>query len=203
MQSNNISFTSTINIVDKYAFERIAKGKLIDFDLNAAHLEAIEKADEFHSFGIRTCSGGGISDINTGEAAGFHNFDSKINFERVEQFIDLLFKKVKNPTNALLIGGKELSNSPFSMEQFTKIKELLAKRVENLTVFEKHILPWSESDFHYSSNTDTWTIHSMFRPRTDFREYDILNVNTLRENFGNIKISPADKLQIQGVDVTV
>ena len=45
---------------------------------------------------------------------------------------------------------------------------------------------------HYSLKDDIWTIRSMFRPLTDYKEYDILSKETLEKSFEEIKLADGD-----------
>jgi hypothetical protein len=109
--------------------------------------------------------------------------------------LDAIFELVPNPDRALLLGSKKLKFSPYSIPIFDKILEGLSKRIKNITVFREHIFPYSESDLHYSLKDDTWTIRSMFRPLTDYKEYDILSKETLEKSFKEIKLADGDCIQ--------
>lgn len=116
-------------------------------------------------------------------------------------YINRLFQIVPNPDRAFLIGGKTLTGAEHSMEQFNAFEKVFKERVPNLTMFKEHVLPYSESDIHYSVAKDTWTVHTMFKPLTDWREYDVLSVESLNNNFKEIKMANGDILQIMGEEV--
>jgi len=203
MNINNISFTSKINFVDEKTFYDKAKGEFIDFDKDPKYIDSVKKANEFYTIGVRTCGAGGVKNSKTGQSAGYHSYDCQQMYQNLDFFVDRFFKNVENPDQALLLGGKHLSNSPYSMRQFLKLKELLEERVENVSVFEEHVFPWSESDIYYSGDDDTYTIYSMYRPYTDFKEHAVLSPEELKVAFKKIKIAPSDTLQINGLDVTI
>ena len=203
MNVRNVSFTSNINFVDLPSFYNVENGEYVGFSDNPGDPNSIRKADEFYTYGVRTCTAGGLIDSSNDEAVGFHYYDGPKNNAALTNYVDSLFKNVKNPDKALILGGKTLQDSPYSMEQFLKIKELLSKRVDNVTVFEEHTFPWSESHLHYSLPKDTWTIRTMYRPLTDWREYSVLSKDELQKVFKKVEISPEDKLMINSLDVIV
>jgi len=203
MQINNLSFTSKINFVDKADFEKVVKGEYVDFSKDPAYINSVRKADDYYTYAVRTCGAGGIHSSKTGESAGYHSYDCQQMYQNLDFFVDRFFKNVENPDQALLLGGKHLADSPYSMRQFLKLKELLEDRVENVSVIEEHVFPWSESDIYYSGKDDTYTIYSMYRPYTDFREHAVLSPEELKVAFKKIKIAPSDTLQIKGLDVTI
>lgn len=217
--SNNVSFTSRINFVNRNTFDNFRKGMYVDFrpdntfsalDMNI--LQRIEretgkkikhlrmdvlKADEFYTEEVRTCTGGGVVDTKTGEAAGFHVYDSLDNFNKVEDILDNIFGRVKNPDRAVIVGSKELHGSDYSKPIFKAIYEGIAKRVPNVTVLREHTLPYSETDFHYSAKNDTWTIRSMFRPLTGIKEFDVSSKEELDKCFKEVRIADGDVLTFE------
>jgi len=203
MNINSLSFTSKINFVNDQDFWNVADGAYVGFSADPNDDCAIQKADEFYTRAVRTCTAGGLIDSAKNEAVGFHYYDGPKNNAALTDYVDKLFKNVKDPDKALILGGKTLTDSPYSMEQFLKIKELLSKRVDNLTILEEHRLPWSESNLHYSLPKDTWTIHTMYRPLTDYREYSALNADGLQQAFKKVQIAPDDTLTMNGLDVIV
>ena len=217
---DNLSFTSRINFVDKKTFENFRRGTYIDFrpdnDLSFLDLQKIReiekelgskinhprldvvKADEFSTDSVRTCTAGSVVDTVNGEAAGFHTYDSLSNFEHVDDILDNLFWRVKNPDRAFLIGSKNLKGSEFSCPIFQKLYEGIAKHVKNVTIFREHLFPFSESDFHYSLKNDTLTINSMYKPLTDWREFDIKSKEDLNKCFKEIKVADGDIVTFNG-----
>lgn len=214
MTADKISFTSRINFVDSKSFEKFRHGAYVDFkkiyqptkhelwDYEFARAFGGEikkfprfdvvKSDEFYTDEVRTCSAGGVIDFKTGQCAGFHFYDNLENSQQTDDMLDAIFKLVPNPDRALLLGSKKLKFSIYSISIFDKILEGLNKRIKNITVFREHIFPYSESDLHYSLKDDTWTIRSMFRPLTDYKEYDILSKETLEKSFKEIKLADGD-----------
>lgn len=203
MRINNLSFTSKINFVDLPSFYDNEGGDFVGFSDDPKDPTSMRKADEFFTYGVRTCTAGGLIDSSNNEAIGFHYYDGPKNNAALTAYLDKLFQNVKNPDKALILGGKILEDSPYSMEQFLKIKELLSQRVENLTVFEEHKFPWSESHMHYSLPKDTWTIRSMYRPYTDWREFSVLSPEEIKKVFNKVEIAPSDQLQINGLDIII
>ena len=214
LSMNDISFTSRINFVDRKAFDGFRKGDYVDFrannDLTAIDLltlRAVEKltggeikhprldvlkSDEFYTEEVRTCSAGGVVDTKTGEAVGFHIYDSFDNSERVQDVLENIFGRVKNPDRALILGSKNLKFSTYSIPIFRELYEGIAKRVPNVTIFREHTLPFSESNMHYSLKNDTWTIQSMYRPLTGIKEFDVSSQDELNKCFKEIRIANGD-----------
>ena len=214
---NDISFTSKYQIVDSKTFEKcFQKGAYVDFrannDLSALDLKEIKrieqeigskinhprldivKADEFNTGTVRTCAAGGVVDTKNGEAAGFHIFDCLFNFETIDDILENLFWRVKNPDRAFIIGSKTLTNSDYSKPIFRELHKGISQRVPKVTVFREHVFPYSESDIHYSVKNDTWTIHSMYKPLTDYRQYDVLAEEDLHKCYKEIKMADGDVL---------
>lgn len=106
MFDNNISFTSNIRFVSYSKFKKTARmSRNINFKLGARN---IIKADKFHSYGIRTCTGGGLVNPHV-EAEGFHLLDDIANMDNFDGIINKMFSYVQNPQRGLLIGSKYFS----------------------------------------------------------------------------------------------
>jgi hypothetical protein len=216
---SDVSFTSRIKFVDRNAFDSLRKGAYVDFHPDDTYtafdmlkLKEIEKmfrgirnprldvlkADEFYTDTVRTCTAGGVVDTKTGEAAGFHIFDCLRNSEKIDDILDNIFGRVKNPDRALIVGSKTLSGSDFSIPMFEKIYEGIAKRVPKVTVLREHTLPYSETNMHYSLKNDTWTLQSMYKPLTDYREFDVKSGEDLQKCFKEIKIADGDEMIFGG-----
>jgi hypothetical protein len=213
---NDISFTSRFQFVNAKGFENFRRGAYIDFRTNSdltaldmINMKIVEKAmgtkikhprldvvkaDEFFTEEVRTCSAGGVVDTKTGEAAGFHAYDSLDNLNKVEDILENLFGRVPNANRAFIVGSKDLHCAEISIPMFKAIYEGIAKRIKNVTVFREHTLPYSETDFHYASKNDTWTIHSMYRPLTDIKQYDVTTKEELNKCFKEIKLANGDVL---------
>lgn len=192
--SSEISFKSKINFVPESRFYNdMIKGTNIDFRVPE---KAFQKAGEFFTEGVRSCTAGGFLNSKTGEAAGFHYYDSENGCKNIETFADRIFQVI-NPDRCLLLGSNDLKCAPFSVESFQKFKKIFTKRIKNVTIFEQHVFPWSESDLHYSAANDRWDIHTMFRPLTDYKEYSVSNAEDLQKSFRKIIISDGDILTFE------
>jgi len=197
MMNNNVSFTSTFNIVNKCKTYDMFGKEILCSPVE----ESIKSANEFYTWGIRTCTGGGIVDTKSKKAVGFHCLDCTENAKNIISYINRLFQIVPNPDRAFLIGGKTLKGAEHSMEQFNEFEKVFTDRIPNVSLFKEHVLPYSESDIHYSLAKDTWTIHGMYKPLTDWREFDVLSVDDLKKNYKKIHIANGDVLQIMGKEV--
>lgn len=195
---NQVSFTSNIKFVDPYHFLKIRKGDRIGYKHNEIN---ILKSPRFYSEEIRTCTGGGLVNPQL-EAEGFHFWDDLKNKKNFNIIINSLFRFIKNPQQALLIGSKDLNSNPLSIEQFQKIKQIFQERIPNITIFEKHQFRNSESHYHYSLKDDTWTICSTFNTPDDISRHSIKTIDDLKTCFEHIQISPQDKLYISNKEIT-
>ena len=191
--NSGINFGSEIRFLNERAFTRNLKGKFIDFH---PYEPCIQKANEFYTVNIRTCTAGGLFDTKNKIFLGFHLLDYIDNMENIKQIIANMFSQVKNPDKAFLLGGKALNGNvaPYSMDMFNELKDAFTQRIENLTVFEEHKYPWSETDFHYNSATDRLDICSMYRRNQGENEKYILSKEELEDCFKSVTISPDDKL---------
>ena len=190
MNNNSISFTSKIRFVDRPVYAMMEKSNLIGFRHNVPN---ILKDKTFYSEEIRTCTGGGL--VNPfKEAEGFHFWDDLPNKKNFDILINRLFRFVKSPEHGLLVGGKDLKNSPFSMEQFLRFKKVFLERVKNVSFFQKHNYEYSETHFHYSLDTDTWTLCSSFLDSNPDRYRTVNKIADLRKCFDKISIAEGDKL---------
>ncbi len=197
MINDTIAFTSNIRFVDRATYAKLNKINKIGFWHNTPN---ILKADEFSSEGIKTCIGGGF--INPfKEAEGFHFWDDLTNKRRFPDLINSLFRFVKNPQRALLIGSKKLDGAFYSVEQFERFKKVLYERIKNVTIFERHRYANSQSHYHYSLGSDTWSIFSEYRKTDDGCYIQVKDLKTLRECFVNIKIANGDRLFIGNKEI--
>lgn len=210
MTADKISFTSRINFVDAKTFEKFRRGTYIEFrkEFSPANIQNAQtpwfarfvrsdavKADEFYTDEVRTCTAGGVIDTKTGQCAGFHFFDDLDNALNTKQMLNAIFHLVPNPDRALILGGKKLKCSNYSIPIFEEILKGLKAKVENITIFKEHNFPVSESDLHYNLKDDTWTIRSMYRYRTDLlHDHEVTDPEALKECFKEIKIADGDKL---------
>mgnify|MGYP001624242343 CR=1 FL=1 len=192
MENNNISFKSKIKFVDRAVYKMMPKKNYIDFKHSCPN---ILKADEFFSEGIRTCTGGGLVNPNV-EAEGFHIWDDMTNKKRFPLIINSLFRFVKSPKRALLVGSKELKGSDYSLEQFERFKQSLQSRIKNISYFQKHRYYNSETHYHYSMADDTWTLCSSFQQKKNGKYKTVRSLKDLLDCFEHISIAKGDRLFI-------
>lgn len=193
INDSKISFKSNIRFVAPGEFRHISRcAKNIGFTHDEKN---IVKANEFCSVDIRTCTGGGLVTPNN-EAEGFHFLDDRTNNENFPKIISTLFSYVTNPERGLLIGSKELKWHPYSTEQFQNFKNLLLERVKKISIFEEHRYGSSESHYHYSLDTDTWTLCSKYWINDGklLKGHTVASVPDLLESFEHVSIAPGDRL---------
>lgn len=197
MQKSSITFTSKIQFVDRKAYNLIKKSNSIGFWHDTPN---ILKADEFYSEGIKTCTGGGIVHPFV-EAEGFHFWDDNTNKKNFPKIVNSLFRFVKNPQRALLVGGKDLNGNPYSIEQFYKFRKEFIERIKNVSIFEKHNFENAQTHYHYSLKDDTWTLFSEYRKKENGRYYTVKDIKSLKECFNSISIADGDRLFLGGKEV--
>lgn len=199
MKVDNVSFTSKINFVDaKTFYYKFRQGLYVDpRDVD----EFVCKSNEIFTDEVRTCTAGGVIDFNNSVVGAFHFFDDFDNNLALGRFLKELFGKIQNPQRALIVGGKQLRNSIYSIPNFTEICKGIKERVPKVTVFGEHKFPWSETDIHYSLKDDTWTIHSMYRPYNDYKEHEVLSLEDLHEAYKSVELAEGDSLYINGEQV--
>lgn len=198
MENSSVSFTSNICFVDRIAYNKIKKRNSIGFWHTVPN---ILKADEFYSEGIKTCTGGGIV-IPFKEAEGFHFWDDMTNKKKFPDIVNSLFRFVKNPKRALLVGSKNLDDSPYSIEQFERFKKVFTERIKNVSLFERHRYENSQTHYIYSLNDDTWTLFSEYQKGKNIRYNQVKNLKALKECFENISIADGDRLFINNKEIT-
>lgn len=191
--NSGISFGTEFIFRNEKAFSKMLRGRFIDYRPPES---GIQRANEFYTVNIRTCSAGGLFDTKNGIFLGFHLLDYIDNMENIQAIIADMFSRVKNPDKAFLLGGKTLSGNyaPYAMQMFNELKDAFTQRIENLTVLEEHKYPWSETDFHYNAATDRLDICSMYRRNQNEEEKYILSKEELYDCFKSVTISPDDKL---------
>ena len=160
---NGVTFKSRINFVNRIQYDKIEKNNYIKFlELNKKVSQIptlfkkepmrnrtdILKSQDFYTEGVRTCTAGGVINTKTAEAAGFHIFDNLYNDENVDEILENIFDRVKNPDRALLLGSKLLKCSIYSIPIFQKIYDGISKRIKNVTIFREHVFPFSESNLN-------------------------------------------------------
>lgn len=198
MENSSVSFTSNIHFVDRIAYNKIKKKNSIGFWHDVPN---ILKADEFYSEGIKTCTGGGIV-IPFKEAEGFHFWDDMTNKKKFPDIVNSLFRFVKNPQRALLVGSKKLDDSPYSIEQFERFKKVFTERIKNVSLFERHRYENSQTHYIYSLNDDTWTLFSEYQKGKNIRYNQVKSLKALKECFENISIADGDRLFINNKEIT-
>lgn len=198
MESKKVSFKSKICFVDRTAYSKLKKVNKIGFWHDTPN---ILRADEFYSEGIKTCTGGGIINAKK-EAEGFHFWDDKTNKRNFPQIVNSLFRFVKEPERALLLGSKELDGSPYSIEQFQNFKKIFKERIKNVTLFEQHKFENAQTHYHYNADTDTWTLFSEYQKNPNGRYLRVKNLQRLKECFKNISVADGDRLFIGKNEIT-
>lgn len=198
MENSSVSFTSNICFVDRIAYNKIKKRNSIGFWHTVPN---ILKADEFYSEGIKTCTGGGVV-IPFKEAEGFHFWDDMTNKKKFPDIVNSLFRFVKNPQRALLVGSKNLDDSPYSIEQFERFKKVFTERIKNVSLFERHRYENAQTHYIYSLNDDTWTLFSEYQKGKNIRYNQVKNLKALKECFENIFIADGDRLFINNKEIT-
>ena len=198
MENSSVSFTSNIHFVDRIAYNKIKKKNSIGFWHDVPN---ILKADEFYSEGIKTCTGGGIV-IPFKEAEGFHFWDDMTNKKKFPDIVNSLFRFVKNPQTALLVGSKKLDDSPYSIEQFERFKKVFTERIKNVSLFERHRYENAQTHYIYSLDNDTWTLFSEYQKGKNIRYNQVKSLKALKECFENISIADGDRLFINNKEIT-
>lgn len=198
MNKKSITFTSSIRFVNRNVYSKLPKKNRIGFWHDVPN---IIKADEFYSEGIKTCTGGGLVKPFK-EAEGFHFWDDLTNKKKFPQIINSLFRFVKNPQQGLLVGSKELDVSPYSIEQFERLKKIFLERVKNVSLFERHRYENSQTHYHYSLDTDTWTLFSEYRKSDNSQYIQVKDLEKLKDCYENISIARTDRLFIGNDEIT-
>jgi hypothetical protein len=194
MNVDKISFTSKINFVDAKTFYNVCVGRYIDF---SDAKTSIVKADEFYTEAVRTCSAGGLHRSATEENLGYHIYDGIKRSTPIEYFVNDMFSRIKNPDRALLLGGKRLRfNATESMKRFHELKNTLFERVKNVTYFEEHAIPDSESNLCYINHDDTWYINTVFKDYKTGKDMCVDTLEKLLKAFKHISIAKGDTLYI-------
>ena len=193
--NKKISFSSRINFVD---YEKFAANHCIGDYIGYRHnVPNIIKTPKFYTCQIRTCTGGGL--VTPGqESEGFHLWDDLTNTKNFKEILNKLFRYIKNPERALLIGSKNLEQFPYSALQYQNLKKEFLNRVKNVTLFEEHRHKSAETHFQYSLNDDVWTIYSRFWQDNKPGPKTVNNLKNLMDAFRNIQIAKGDSLYFNG-----
>jgi len=189
---NNISFKSKFNFVSNSEFNRFNRWRSHYVNTWMMTKQSVQIANDFYTESIRTCTAGGFINTKIRQAVGFHFIDNVRWFNvYTKDILNHIFKLI-NPDKCFLLGGKNLANSSFSMEQFEYIKNFTKNKVEKLTIFEEHLFPDSETNLHYSLNDDVLNINTSYWKGDE--EHTLLTPEELKLCFKNIVISPDDEL---------
>ena len=73
-----VSFKSRINIVTEKTFRKLPRGVFINYYADKRNSNIV-KAANFSTYGIRTCTGGGLMSRFDNAALGFHIWDETTN----------------------------------------------------------------------------------------------------------------------------
>ncbi len=203
---NRISFTSNIRFINRKKFVDTVGDVLSQtgkFHLFRTQNIIVDPNKESYSYlpklitkAVRTCSAGGL--VNPGESSCiFHFFDTPM-----EANIDALKNIVNSvkPKNGLLIGGKRVMDSPYSLKNFENIEKFLKDKVQNLSIFKEHKFFLSQSSFYYTRDTDTYMIFSHYLDNQN-TEQEVTTLNKLLKIFGEIKIAKGDRLFIENKEI--
>ena len=199
----NISFKSNIKFVDKRTLQNLKKSrafKYVDYGwFETISSRGFDGTDLLCTEKVRTCTAGAVVWPHK-KAKGFHIFHSQENHRLVEWLFHYMFKTFSKPERALLIGAKNLYDTPFSLPNFRKAKELIGRKTNNISFFEGHSFVTSETDFCYSLKDDTWTIYSSFIK--DGKEKPVITPQRLKRAFQQIQIASGDRLFVGNREIT-
>lgn len=191
-----VSFKSKINFVSGAEFNRFNCWRSHYVNTWMMTKQSVQIANDFYTESIRTCTAGGFINTKIRQAVGFHFIDNVRWFNvYTKDILNHIFELI-NPDKCLLLGGKNLEKFSFSMEQFEYLKDFIGKRVEQLTIFEEHLFPLSETNLRYSINDDTWNINTIYKDKQNVyaEEHTLMTPEELKRCFKNVVISPDDEL---------
>lgn len=197
--SREISFKSKIQFVNREQFRKIvqksARWKKNNIDHNSNY---IKYGMNFHTTKIRTCTAGGFI-IPQKKSCGFHILNSDFFNKKLDWIFQNTFFNIQ-PERALLIGSKKYDGVKYSLENFKKIKEIVTSKVKDVSIFECHRFPLSESNFHYSASKDTWTILGQYNYKG--KDIQVTTLKDLKRLYKKITIAKGDRLFINGVEIS-
>ena len=124
------------------------------------------------------------------------------NKKKFPDIVNSLFRFVKNPQRALLVGSKKLDDSPYSIEQFERFKKVFTERIKNVSLFERHRYENAQTHYIYSLDNDTWTLFSEYQKGKNIRYNQVKSLKALKECFENISIADGDRLFINNKEIT-
>lgn len=194
---NDITFTQNIKFVDYSTLNNLLrqnKVKKIGFQLTDP---LYVKGDLFGTEGIKTCSGGILTDGKS-NAVGIHWLDDIENYLQINKFCDYTYKAAEKPTTGLLVGSKYLDARKYSVCMFRQIVKYFSEKIKNLTVFEEHISPngFGYTSFLYDLKTNTTTLY------TEFCGSSVENLKDLKHCFRKITIADNDRLFIGDKEIS-
>ena len=196
MKTSEINFTSRIFFVPETKFDALNYGKYINLQF-PYEKPLSTKGSNILISGIRTCTGGVISNTKSGNTAAFHLYDNSENMQHIDEFIKELFSLVPNADKAMLVGGKPLKLRIYSMKLFNKIKHSFKNSIKDITIFEKHKYPNSETNLFYNAQDDTFFINTLYSPYSTLKCNDVNTLEELIRAYGKIKIAKQDKIYIK------
>lgn len=189
--NNRISFKSNINFVSIESFKKIRNGEFLDFRDN--FINAVS-SPEFYTESVMDCTAGGITDHKKKKSMGFHITGEY----RLKHPPFYMLGKAKN---GLILGSKKTKYSVNSAPNYETIKNFLAQKVQNLSVFGQYRHKHAMSDMHYSLKDDTWTICTIYY-NCGFRNLkEVTTPKRLLGTFKDIKIAKGDRLFFEGKEV--
>ena len=194
INTNRVSFKSRINIVTEKTFRKLPSGVFINYYADKKNSNIV-KASTFSTYGIRTCTGGGLMSRFDNAAVGFHIWDETKNLSDILKYIK---KQIFCPDNGLLIGSKRLYYSPNSVKNFEKMKRSLTDICPNISYFKTFTNDYGRADYKYSREQDCWNIKlTSFNEATE-RDIPVFKLGSLLKFFEEISIAPTDSLFING-----
>lgn len=202
MLANGISFKSRINIVTEREFKKLATGEYIDISESREDIKKVVN-ENIRTEDVRSCVAGAAINTKTKEAVGFHFYDCRKNYRNAKKRVDEVMDLVPGADRVLLLGGKKTLFSRFSIPLFKATEDEFKKRVENVTTFEQHKIPLSQSKILYSAKNDEWFINTVYSKSSPMWGTDVTSEEELLENFNRIKTAEGDYIYINGKQIVL
>ena len=182
-------------------FRKIATNNTINF-INSGKQKNIIKSDNFCTYGIKTCTGGGLINKLQQEAVGFHLWDC-LSSNDLDNYLKIIKNSLKNVSNGLIIGSKNLIDSKFSIKNFQKTHAQLKEICPEISYFKTFTDDFGSANFKYLANEDTWYIllQKTSPNTTNNRVQSITTLRELKNFFKEIYIAPTDTLIINGTKI--
>lgn len=160
----------------------------------------ILKADRFWSANIRSCTGGGL--VGKNEASGFHIWDDDLNFKNIKKVTENISGSVTKPESGIVLGAKDISEAPLSVQMFFKIRNALKKQTPNISVFQTIKDRCGQVHYAYNRKEDTWYLCcEKINPQNGHGISVVRGINSLKNFFSKIAIAPSDRLFIKGKEI--